>query len=571
MEYRVLARKYRPSNFADLIGQDALVRTLSNAIASGRVAHAFLLTGIRGVGKTTTARIIARALNCEQGPTINPCGVCSHCSMIAADRHPDVLEMDAASRTGVDDIRDLIETVRYMPSSARTKIYIIDEVHMLSNNAFNALLKTLEEPPPHVKFIFATTEARKIPVTILSRCQRFDLKRIDAAMLKNHLTNIAQKESVACDDEALELLATAAEGSVRDVLSLLDQAIAHGASENDAIRVTTQGVRSMLGLADRTQYFDLLEATLSGDIAGALARLRVLYEAGADMLLLVQDMLELTHFLTRIKLTPALAADVAYAEAERQRAATLAGKLSIPSLARLWQMWLKGVSEVKLSPSPFAAVEMLLVRIAYAAELPTPAEVIAGQGSVAAPAAPRPSASTSYTPHGVSHKPTGGIAAAPITTAPVTAGNLALAPTASAQSQPRPSLELVSSRDVLEVNDFVQAVALFEAHKEAIVHTALKHEARLVSFADGAMELAMQAPNAREMASKAAQSLSQWTGRKWTVTLSQAEGAPTLAEQEQQAKRARIAEISHDPLVAKALELFPGAEVIDVLPHKEQP
>ncbi len=375
MEYRVLARKYRPTNFDDLIGQDVLVRTLGNAIQSGRIAHAFLLTGIRGVGKTTTARIIARALNCigkdgSGGATIKPCGVCSNCKMIGEDRHVDVLEMDAASHTGVGDIRELIDTVRYLPTSARYKVYIIDEVHMLSTSAFNALLKTLEEPPPHVKFIFATTESRKIPVTILSRCQRFDLKRIDMETLAAHLAKICGKENVEADEAALKIIATAAEGSVRDSLSLLDQAIAAGET------ITAPAVRRMIGASDNTATFRLLETLLKGDVAGALAEIRAQYGAGADPLLIVQDALEVTHLITRVKVAPAALSDVSLSEHDRVAAKAMADRLPMAQLTRLWQMLLKGISEVRLAPSPIAALEMLLVRIAYAAQLPTPAEVI---------------------------------------------------------------------------------------------------------------------------------------------------------------------------------------------------
>ncbi|MEQ1705724.1 MAG: DNA polymerase III subunit gamma/tau, partial [Rickettsiales bacterium] len=381
MEYRVLARKYRPTNFHDLIGQEVLVRTLSNAIKSNRIAHAFLLTGIRGIGKTTTARIIARALNCigadgKGGATINPCGVCPHCLMISEDRHVDVLEMDAASHTGVGDIRDLIDTVRYLPTTARYKIYIIDEVHMLSNNAFNALLKTLEEPPPHVKFIFATTESRKIPVTILSRCQRFDLKRIDSEMLAAHLSNIATKEQVQAEEEAIKLISIAAEGSVRDSLSLLDQAIARGIEENGDFKVTAAAVRQMLGAADHSSTFRLLDILLQGKVAEALEDIEKQYGAGSDPLMIVQDALEMVHLITRVKVAPLALSDISLSEHDRASAKKLADALSMPVLTRLWQMLLKGISEVKIAPSPLSALEMLLVRIAYSAQLPTPIEII---------------------------------------------------------------------------------------------------------------------------------------------------------------------------------------------------
>ncbi|MBY0408183.1 MAG: DNA polymerase III subunit gamma/tau [Rickettsiales bacterium] len=405
MEYRVLARKYRPTNFDDLIGQDVLVQTLSNAIKTGRIAHAFLLTGIRGVGKTTTARIIARALNCigpdgQGGATIAPCGVCPNCKMIAEDRHVDILEMDAASHTGVGDIRELIDTVRYLPTSARYKIYIIDEVHMLSGSAFNALLKTLEEPPPHVKFIFATTEARKIPVTILSRCQRFDLKRIGLEMLAAHLARITEKEGITAEDEALKLIAVAAEGSVRDALSLLDQAIARTLEIDGKTLVTTAAVRTMIGSADKSATFRLLEKLLNSDTPAALEEIQAQYTAGSDPLLMVQDALETTHLITRVKVSPAALEDVSLSESDRTQAKTFAEKLTMPVLTRLWQMLLKGITEVKLAPQPLSALEMLAVRVAYAAQLPTPAEAIK-QGVAAPPQAtyaPTPAQTGAFAP-----------------------------------------------------------------------------------------------------------------------------------------------------------------------------
>jgi len=388
--YRVLARKYRPQTFEALIGQEAMVRTLANAISSGRLAHAFILTGVRGVGKTTTARLIARALNCigadgAGDPTTEPCGVCEPCTAIAESRHVDVLEMDAASRTGVDDIREIIDGVQYAPVSARYKIYIVDEVHMLSKSAFNALLKTLEEPPEHVIFIFATTEIRKLPVTVLSRCQRFDLRRVDAERLITHFGEICEKEGAEVDPAALRMIARAAEGSVRDGLSLLDQAIAHGAG-----RVEAAQVRDMLGLADRAQVLDLTRAVFAGDIAAALDLLRAQYERGADPAILLADMLETVHWLTRLKVAPA-AAESAAPEAERTQGAEMAGSLSMADLTRAWQILLKGLEEVRVAPSPVAAAEMVLIRLAYAAELPSPAEALRSlQQSGAAPAAGAP-------------------------------------------------------------------------------------------------------------------------------------------------------------------------------------
>src|SRR4051794_25004092 len=413
--YRVLARKYRPQTFAEVIGQEAMVRTLSNAIASGRIAQAFILTGVRGVGKTTTARILARALNCIGaegigGPTISPCGACVHCRSIAEDRHVDVIEMDAASRTGVDDIRDLTEGVRYRPVSARHKVYIIDEVHMLSKNAFNALLKTLEEPPPDVKFVFATTEVHRVPVTVLSRCQRFSLRRVPIEQLVEHYRRIGEAEGISISPAALGLIARAADGSVRDGLSLLDQAIALcGQSIDEA------AVRDMLGIADRGLVFDLFETVLQGDAAGALDRMDALYQGGADPLSVVQDLLDLTHFATRLKLAPEAGLGDPLEEGDRGRAKPLSEALSMPVLTRAWQMLLKGIEEVQQAPSPIQAAQMFLVRLAYVADLPAPADLVrqlaGGSGSAtpsslagervgvrgqSAEAAPAPSPSPSH-------------------------------------------------------------------------------------------------------------------------------------------------------------------------------
>jgi DNA polymerase-3 subunit gamma/tau len=385
--YRVLARKYRPQTFAEVIGQEAMVRTLSNAIASGRIAHAFILTGVRGVGKTTTARILARALNCigadgTGGPTISPCGECVHCRSIAEDRHVDVIEMDAASRTGIDDIRDLTEGVRYRPVSARHKVYIIDEVHMLSKPAFNALLKTLEEPPAHVIFVFATTEVQKVPITVLSRCQRFSLRRVPVEQLIEHYRRIAEAEGIAIAPAALGLIARAADGSVRDGLSLLDQAIAlSGESIDEA------AVRDMLGIADRGLVFDLFETVLKGDVGGALDRMDGLYQGGADPLSVMQDLLDLTHFVTRLKLAPEAGLGDPLEEGDRVRARPLSGALSIPVLTRAWQMLLKGLEEVQTAPAPVQAAQMVLVRLAYAADLPVPADLVRALSDGGSPAA----------------------------------------------------------------------------------------------------------------------------------------------------------------------------------------
>ncbi|HEX8829467.1 MAG TPA: DNA polymerase III subunit gamma/tau, partial [Xanthobacteraceae bacterium] len=388
-EYRVLARKYRPATFDDLIGQDAMVRTVSNAFEAGRIPQAWILTGVRGVGKTTTARILARALNYElpdgsiTAPTIKMPVLGLHCEAIMESRHLDVIEMDAASHNSVDDVRQINEAIRYAPVSARYKVYILDEVHMLSGAAFNALLKTLEEPPRHAKFIFATTEIRKVPITVLSRCQRFDLRRVDAALLVKHLQAIAAKEAIATEPEALALIARAAEGSVRDALSLFDQAIAHTGAESGGVGsaitagpVRAENVRQMLGLADRTRVIDLFEALMRADIATALKELRDQYDSGADPAMVLGDLAEFTHFVTRVKIVPALADDVSLTEAERVRGRAYAIKLSMRILARTWQMLLKGMSEVEAAGRPIDAAEMVLVRIAYAADLPTPDEVI---------------------------------------------------------------------------------------------------------------------------------------------------------------------------------------------------
>ncbi len=543
MEYRVLARKYRPTNFADLIGQEALVQTLENAFASNRVAHAFLLTGIRGVGKTTTARIIARALNCigengQGGPTTKLCGVCVNCKMISDDRHPDVLEMDAASRTGVDSIRDLIETVRYAPSSARTKVYIIDEVHMLSTSAFNALLKTLEEPPPHVKFIFATTEVRKIPVTILSRCQRFDLKRVNTETLSQHLGNIGAKESITASPEALTLIATAAEGSVRDALSLLDQAIAHHGIDTP---IEVSAVRGMLGLADRTQSFALLDELFSGDIGSALARFSNLHNNGSDPLTSLNDVLAALHFVTRLSLSKEPLADPSFSETEKKLGSELAVKLSMPALTRMWQLLLKGVQEVKFAHMPYEAAEMVLVRAAYASELPTPEEALK-KISTAPKDAVSPPAQSKSPPLA------GGLGGESLPT-----HHSPLSPPASRGGAPQCS-----------VISFQDMVALFESKREALIASQLKQFASLVSFAPPMVEVNMGTHASRDLAKKIGDLLSAWTGENWKCIFSQTPGTSTLSEQEASNRNAKIAEVKTNPLVASLMAEFPGAEVIDV-------
>ena len=539
--YRVLARKYRPSRFAELIGQEAMVRTLTNAIATGRIAHAFILTGVRGVGKTTTARIIARCLNCvgpdgKGGPTADPCGLCDACRSIAEDRHVDVMEMDAASRTGVDDIRELTDGVRYRPVSARYKIYIIDEVHMLSKNAFNALLKTLEEPPPDVKFIFATTEINKVPVTVLSRCQRFSLRRVPAELLTRHYAEIAATEGVAIDPAAIALIARAADGSVRDGLSLLDQAIALGGGAP----IGEAQVRDMLGIADRGLVFDLLETALKGDAADALKRIASLYDGGADPVSVLQDLLELVHFLTRLKLVPGSGADDQALAGERARGAELAQKLSIPALARAWQMLLKGLAEAQAAPSPIEAAEMVLVRLAHVADLPSPAELVRSlEGR--APAAPAPASP--------SPAPRAAMAAAPAPRAMAAEPARALEPLPAAAPAPR------------QPQSFLEVVELFDAQREAVLRTHLWANVHLVHFEPGRIELRLEAAAPRELSNRLGQLLTQWTGQRWIVSVSDAPGAPTLREDHEAREREMKSAAALDPLVRAVLDAFPGARI----------
>ncbi|QDM18879.1 DNA polymerase III subunit gamma/tau [Tardiphaga sp. vice304] len=556
--YRVLARKYRPNSFDDLIGQDALVRTVSNAFETGRIPQAWILTGVRGVGKTTTARILARALNYEladgsiKGPTIQMPGLGVHCQSIMESRHIDVLEMDAASHTGVDDVRQINDSVRYAPSSARYKVYIIDEVHMLSTAAFNAFLKTLEEPPEHAKFVFATTEIRKVPVTILSRCQRFDLRRVDADVLMKHLANIAGKENVEVEPEALGIIARAAEGSVRDSLSLFDQAIAHAAGT-----VRADSVRQMLGLADRTRVIDLFDSLARGDIASAFAEFREQYDVGADPIAVLSDLAEFVNFVTRVKIVPATADNVAFGETERLRARDYASKLSMRVLSRMWQMLLKGITEVQGATRPAAAAEMVLVRIAYVADLPTPDEAIKMIGQNNGGSAPMIGGNGNG--GGASSSSGSTVSSMPSSSprASLQRGGVEMSPRPQ-MSAPAPA---AAQPAVLTISTFPELVALAGAKRDLMVRAALEADVRLIRIEDGRLELAMERTASRTLINDLSRKLEQWTGRRWSVIVSNEEGQPTLRWQLDQQKDARKQAALADPRVQEVLARFPGTEV----------
>ncbi|GAB4517465.1 MAG: DNA polymerase III subunit gamma/tau [Parvularculaceae bacterium] len=525
--YKVLARKYRPQTFSDLIGQDAMVRTLRNAFKNNRIAHAFMLTGVRGVGKTTTARILARALNYlptdgeDAGPVFDMDAEGAHCRAIAESRHPDVMEMDAASRTGIGDIRELIEGVRYAPVAARYKIYIIDEVHMLSTAAFNGLLKTLEEPPPHVKFIFATTEIRKVPVTVLSRCQRFDLRRIDPDVMKAHLASVLKQEDAQIDEDALALIVRAAEGSVRDALSLLDQAIA---LTEDGVALGADAVRNMLGLADQSRVFDLLESVLGGDAAAALDEFRAQYDMGADPAQIVRDMMELAHGLARRKASGSDSL-IGAPQDLRTRFDALSDALSISALTRAWSLLSGGLGEVQGAPDAAAAFEMLLIRMAYAADLPDPEELmkkISGdrlESSRAAPGGP------------ARLKPSGAPAAQAANGEKIAAGSL---------------------------KDLADIAKLAGARRDIHLKKELETWLGLVSFDPPHLEVKPKPGAPGDLANRLAQRLSEWTDARWIVTVStRSDASPSLREQ-------RDAELREDPLVKSVLAEFPGARIVAV-------
>jgi DNA polymerase-3 subunit gamma/tau len=604
--YRVLARKYRPRDFDDLIGQEAMVRTLSNAFRTGRIPQAWMLTGVRGVGKTTTARILARGLNYDRpghadGPTIDLAEPGEHCEAIIEGRHIDVMEIDAASNNSVENVRQINDAVRYSPVTARYKVYIIDEVHMLSGGAFNAFLKTLEEPPPHAKFIFATTDIHKVPVTILSRCQRFDLRRVGIDQLVAHLTRICGLEGVNADPEALQAIARAAEGSVRDSLSLLDQAISHGAGT-----ITPDTVRDMLGLADRARVIDLFEAVMRGDVPESFTLLSEQYTAGADPAAVLRDLAGFAHLVTRLKLVPDAAQDPALTEAERKRGAQMAQDLSIRVLSRAWQMLLKGIAEVDSASRPIAAAEMVLVRLAYVADLPTPDEALrmlrdgagagtpsgvsaaassaivsgSGPGSTS-PSSTGESAGGHSAPRGLeareseprpaehpqpsgSHAPRGDGGSA----ARATLHAVATSPDAARHVQTRPGMQAPeaapASGPVVHLARFEDLVALAEENRDILMKSALERDVRLVRFEDGQIEFALADGARRDLASELMRKLAEWTGRRWMVALSSQPGEPTLREQLEAREREKRQGAADHPLVRAVLDGFPGARIVDV-------
>ncbi|TKD17686.1 DNA polymerase III subunit gamma/tau [Rhodobacter capsulatus] len=549
--YQVLARKYRPATFADLIGQEAMVRTLKNAFAASRIAQAFIMTGIRGTGKTTTARIIAKGLNCigpdgTGQPTTEPCGVCEHCRAIAEGRHVDVLEMDAASRTGVGDIREIIESVNYRAASARYKVYIIDEVHMLSTSAFNALLKTLEEPPAHVKFIFATTEIRKVPVTVLSRCQRFDLRRIEPEVMINHLSKVATQENAQIAHDALALITRAAEGSVRDAMSLLDQAISHGAGET-----TADQVRAMLGLADRARVLDLFDMILKGDAAGALTELGAQYSDGADPMAVLRDLAEITHWVSVIKITPEAAEDPTVPPEERTRGQAMALAIPMRVLSRLWQMLLKAIEEVSSAPNAMMAAEMALIRLTHVADLPDPEtlmrKVMAGPGGAGG--------------HGPSQGGGGGGG----TRAEATTRHLLGGRPLSTQGSAALALSPAASA-LAKYARFEDVVALIGRMRDVKLLVEVEKGVRLVHYAPGRIEFEPAPGAPRDLAQTLAQRLQGWTGARWGVSVVSEGGAATIDETRNAATLAAEAEARAENRVVQAIfAAFPQAKFEEIV------
>lgn len=551
--YQVLARKYRPATFEALIGQEAMVRVLRAAFETGRIAHAFVLTGVRGVGKTTTARIIAKGLNCvgpdgTGGPTVTPCGVCDPCRRIAEGRFIDVMEIDAASHTGVDFVRDITDMARTRPT-ARYKVFILDEVHMLSTNAFNALLKTLEEPPPSVKFIFATTEIRKVPVTVLSRCQRFDLRRIEPEAMLAFLAEVCQREGAQVAPEGLALITRAAEGSMRDALSLLDQAIAHGGGPGS--EASAEMVRSMLGLADRARTLDLFEAVMRGDAGGALRELGEQYAEGADPLSVLRDLAELSHWISVVKITPEAADDPTIGPTERDRGRDLAARLPMRALARAWQMLLKALAEVAQAPSPMMAAEMALIRLTHVADLPSPEDLVrrlTEQGAAAPVAPPR------------SPEPGGG-------------GPRAMAVVARADPAP-PVAQPVAApvgETLAAYASFEAVLALIRARRDARLLVQVETYLRLAHYAPGRIDFEPAPGAPDDLAGELTRRLSDWTGARWVVSVVSQGGAPSVAETRRSTEDTLRARATDNPLVAATLALFPGATIKAVRPLLPDP
>lgn len=548
--YQVLARKYRPETFADLVGQEAMVRTLKNAFEADRIAQAFVMTGIRGIGKTTTARIIAKGLNCigtdgSGGPTTDPCGQCEHCVAIMEGRHVDVMEMDAASRTGVGDIREIIDSVHYRAASARYKIYIIDEVHMLSTSAFNALLKTLEEPPAHVKFIFATTEIRKVPVTVLSRCQRFDLRRIEPEMMIALLRKIATRENAEITDDALALITRAAEGSARDATSLLDQAISHGAGET-----TAEQVRAMLGLADRGRVLDLFDLVMKGDAAGALTELSAQYADGADPMAVLRDLAEITHWISVVKITPEAAEDPTISPDERQRGQGFANALGMRPLTRLWQMLLKALDEVAQAPNAMMAAEMAVIRMTHVSELPSPEDLVKRLQDTPPP--PPPSG--------------GGMSAGGATRTQATGSP---APTHSSSSGPHASyggaaVAIAADQALARYPTFEHVIELIRSNRDVKLLVEIEGCVRLAAYQPGRIEFTPTDNAPADLAQRLGSALQRWTGNRWGVTLVNGSDAPTIVETRDAAELAIKAQAAEHPLVKAVLDAFPGAVIEEV-------
>ena len=555
-DYQVLARKYRPATFEDLIGQDVMVRTLKNAFAADRIAHAFILTGIRGTGKTTTARIVAKGMNCigpdgTGGPTTQPCGVCDMCTSIAKGRHVDVIEMDAASNTGVANIREIIDSVHYRAASARFKIYIIDEVHMLSTGAFNALLKTLEEPPEHVKFIFATTEIRKIPVTVLSRCQRFDLRRIEPEVMIEHLGRIASLEGAEVAGDALALIARGAEGSVRDAISLLDQAIAHGVGET-----TVDQVRAMLGLADRGRVLDLFDLVMRGDAARALEELSGLYAEGADPIAVLRDLAEVTHWVSVIKISPQAADDPTVAPDERTRGLLAAQELPMPAMTRMWQMLLKALEEVSIAPNAMMAAEMVIIRLTHVAELPTPEELVrklqsqpknppggGGDGGMQ---------SIKVRDGNVEHD--GTIGGAP------DGGPVAMIAGGGQFQVGKPNEAQALARFVR----FDQVIDLIRSQRDMKLLLEVESNVRLSKYSPGRIEFQPTNNAPPDLATRLAQRLQTWTGVRWGVSVVSDGGGDTVVEQKAARRNDLVGRAMQHPLVTAALLRFPGSEIHNI-------